>query len=106
VRESRLRIGRSIAKTEEDVALELMTQLKGRGHPERPPAMATDGKGSYREAMLETWGQVPEYAGRGRPPTRKQPGPDWHSLQVVKERSGSRLIAVYTRGWSMETQTR
>jgi hypothetical protein len=58
--------------------------------------MATDGKGSYREAMLSTWGQVPEYRGRGRPPTHKQPGPDWHYLQVIKERSGSRLLAVHT----------
>ena len=79
------------------MALQLMTQLKERGHPQTPPAIATDGKGSYREAMLETWGQVPEYGGRGRPPTRKQPGPDWHYLQVVKERSGSRLIAVHTQ---------
>ena len=90
-------MGRAIAKTEEEVAFELMTQLKTRGHPEKPPAMATDGKGSYREAMLWTWGQVPEYAGRGRPPIHKQPGPDWHYLQVVKERSGSRLIAVHTQ---------
>src|SRR5947209_13145098 len=84
--DSRLRIGRAIAKTEEEVALELMSQLKARGHPESPPAMATDGKGSYREAMLETWGQVPTYGGRGRPPTHKQPDADWHYLQVVKER--------------------
>lgn len=95
--ESRLRIGRAIAKTEEEVAFELMAQLKARGHPETPPALATDGKGSYREAMLATWGQVPEYAGRGRPPTQKQPGPDWQYLQVVKEHSGSRLIAVHTQ---------
>ena len=74
-----------------------MTQLKKRGHPKTPPAMATDGKGSYREAMVETWGQVPAYGGRGRPPTHKQPGADWHYLQVVKERSGSRLIAVHTQ---------
>src|SRR5207245_6382337 len=58
--ESRLCIGRAVAKREEDVALELMTQLKARGHPTTPPAMATDGKGSYREAILDTWGQVPE----------------------------------------------
>ena len=79
------------------MALALMTQLKARGHPRTPPALATDGKGSYREAMVETWGQVPAYAGRGRPPTHKQPGADWHYLQVVKERSGSRLIAVHTQ---------
>ena len=95
--DTRLRVGRAIGKTEEQVAHELMAQLKDRGHPDAPPAMATDGKGSYREAMLETWGQVPAYGGRGRPPTHKQPGPDWHYLQVVKERSGSRLIAVHTQ---------
>ena len=49
-----MRIGRAIAKTEEAVALELMAQLKARGHPEKPPAMATDKKDSYRETMLET----------------------------------------------------
>lgn len=47
--------------------------------------------------MLQTWGQVPTYAGRGRPPTQKQPGADWHYLRVIKERSGSRLIAVHTQ---------
>ena len=41
-----------------------MPQLKARGHPDAPPAMAADGHGSYREAMVETWGQVPEYSGR------------------------------------------
>ncbi len=90
--DSRLRIGCALAKPEEEVTLQLMAQLKERGHPQAPPALATDGKGSYREAMLQTWGQVPEYGGRGRPPTQKQPGPDWHYLQVVKERRGSRLI--------------
>jgi hypothetical protein len=56
---TRLRVGRSIGKTEEQVAHELMRQLKDRGHPDRPAAMATDGKGDYRTAMVETWGQVP-----------------------------------------------
>src|SRR5438270_13547855 len=46
--ESRLRIGRAIAKTEEEVALQLMTQLKERGHPTTPPAMA-------RVAIARRW---------------------------------------------------
>ncbi len=71
-----------------------MAQLKQRGHPDAPPAMATDGKGAYREALLETWGQVPEYCGVGRPPSVKRPQPAWQYLQVVKTRSGSRLIGV------------
>ena len=85
---SRLRVGRAIAKTEEQVADVLMSQLKVRGHGDARPPMATDGKGGYRDALLETWGQVPEYGGHGRPPTRKQAQEDWHYLQVVKHRSG------------------
>lgn len=63
-------------------------------HPDVPPPMATDAKGCYREALVETWGKVPERSGRGRPPHRKQPQPGWHYLQVQKIRSGSRLIEV------------
>ena len=69
---SRLRVGRAIAKTEEEVADTLMAQLKARGHPTTPPPLATDGKGGYRDAMVATWGQVPKYTGHGRPPSRKQ----------------------------------
>jgi hypothetical protein len=89
-----LRVGRAIAKTEEQVADTLMAQLKARGHPNVPPPMATDGKGGYREALLDTWGQVPEYSGQGRPPTRKQAQPEWQYLQVIKHRSGYRLTGV------------
>lgn len=71
-----------------------MAQLKSRGHPDCPPPMATDGKGGYREALVETWGQVPEYSGQGRPPTHKQPQGDWHYLQVIKHRCGYRLTGV------------
>jgi hypothetical protein len=89
--DTRLRVGRAIGKDESEVAADLMEQLKTRGHPEAPPAIATDGQGSYREAMVETWGQVPEYSGQGRPPTHKRPQPGWQYLQVVKHRSGGRL---------------
>jgi len=92
--DSRLRVGRAIGKTEEAVAHELMAQLKERGDPEQPPALATDGKGDYRTALVETWGEVPAYHGRGRPPTQKQPQPAWQYVQVIKERSGSRVTAV------------
>jgi hypothetical protein len=52
-----------------------MAQLKERGHPDAPPPLATDGNGSYREAMVETWGEVPPYKGHGLPPGKKQPQP-------------------------------
>jgi hypothetical protein len=95
--DSRLRVGRAIGKTEQQVAHDLMAQLKDRGHPDHPPAMATDGKGDYRTAMVDTWGQVPPYAGRGRPPSCQQPQPDWQYVQVVKERSGNRVTAVHIK---------
>jgi hypothetical protein len=87
-------VGRAIGKTEEQVAHELMAQLKDRGHPDAPPAVHPDGKGDYRAALVETWGRVADYAGVGRPPTLKRPQPEWQYLQVVKTRSGGRLIGV------------
>jgi hypothetical protein len=71
-----------------------MAQLHARGHPDAPPALATDGQGGYREALLETWGLVPAYGGRGRPPLRKQPQASWQYVQVIKRRSGHRLAGV------------
>jgi len=48
---------KSDTKTEEEAAQDLMSQIKQRGHPETPPAIATDGKGGYREAMVQAWGK-------------------------------------------------
>ena len=95
--DSRLRVGRAIAKTEEEVAPLLMEQIKRHAPQEAPPAIATDGKGAYREAMLETWGKVPQYSGQGRPPTVLKPGKDWHYLQVIKKREGCKLISITTK---------
>lgn len=44
--------------------------------------------------MVETWGEVPEYSGRGRPPTAKKAQPQWNLIQVIKHRSGGRLTDV------------
>jgi len=71
-----------------------MRQVKRYAPEAGPPAMATDGKGAYREAMLETWGKVPEYSGRGNPPKLPQPGKDWKYLQVIKKRKGGKLESV------------
>jgi hypothetical protein len=92
--ETRLRLGRAIAKTEEEAAPILMEKIKRHAPTEGPPALATDGLGAYREALLETWGKVPEYSGRGRPPTTLQPGEDWHYLQIIKEKRGSKLVGI------------
>ncbi len=94
--DSRLRLGCVVMKTESEAALLLMRALKG-AHPEEPPAIATDAKGGYEDAMRETWGKRPVYRGWGRPSRRMQPGSEWKYLQVKKIRSGSRLVEVQTK---------
>ena len=69
--DTRLRVGRAIGKNEEEVAAVMMLQIRDRCNPIEPPAISSDGNDSYPEAMLETWGKLPEYTGIGRPPTRK-----------------------------------
>ena len=96
-RDTRLRVGRAIAKTEEAVAPQLMQQSKGHAPQDPPPAMSTDGKGAYREAMLATWGTVPQYGGQGRPPTVPRPGKEWQYLQVIKRGQGSQVVRVTTK---------
>ena len=92
--QTRLRVGRAKAKTEEEVAPQLMEQIQKHAPREGPPALATDGKGASREAMLSTWGKVPQYSGKGRPARLPQPEKDWHYLQVIKKRQGNKLISV------------
>jgi hypothetical protein len=96
--DTRLRVGRAIGKDEASVALALMRQLKARGHPDQPPPLATDGQGDYREALVATWGAVPPKTGRqGRPATQLRPPAGCQYLQVIKERSGGRLLSVRTK---------
>lgn len=92
--DTRLRVGRAIAKTEEEGAILLMEQIKRHAPEEGPPAIVTDGRGAYREAMLKVWGKVPAYNGRGRPPTALKPEEDWCHLQIIKERRGSKLVSI------------
>lgn len=83
---TRLRVARGIAKNETLASTEVFTTLKRRGHPAGPPPIISDGWGGIAEAMVTVYGIVPEYGGRGRPPTRKQAGPDWQYVQMVKQR--------------------
>jgi len=95
--DTRLRVARSIAKTETEASVEVFETLKKRGHPEAPPPTVSDGWGGIREAMVEVYGQVPDYCGRGRPPTRKQPQSGWQYLQVVKKRQNGRVVGTELR---------
>jgi hypothetical protein len=95
---TRLRAARGIAKTETDASQQVFQTLKERGHPDAPPPTMSDGWGGIDEAMIEVYGQVPEYSGQGRPPTRKQPQPGWQYLQFIKHRDApGRLIETELR---------
>ena len=83
-----MRVARGIAKNETEASIEVFQTLKRRGHPDGPPPTISDGWGGIGEAMIEVYGIVPEYRGRGRPPTRKKPGADWQYVQMVKQRDG------------------
>lgn len=97
--QTRLRVGRGIGQTETDAAIQLWQQVKQRdAHRQRPPPVLSDGWGGHREALIEVYGQVPAYQGRGRPPTRKQPGAGWHYAQMVKQRDATgNLIGIEWR---------
>ncbi len=90
-----MRAAGGIAKSETEAAIEAFEQLKQRGgHRHSPPPLVSDGWGGYDEAMVEVWGKVPEYRGRGRPPTNKRPGADWQYLQMVKQRENGRVMGI------------
>lgn len=95
--DTRLRTARGIAKTETEGATEVFQALKRRGHPDAPPPTISDGWGGIDEAMVEVYGQVPEYQGVGRPPTRKQPLPGWQYVQAVKQRENGHVVGVELR---------
>lgn len=101
--DSRLRVARAIAKDETQASIEVFRILKQRGHPDGPPPTISDGWGGIDEAMIAVYGMVPEYGGRGRPPTRKKPGSDWIYLQMVKQRDehgrfqGTKLRVIFGR---------
>ena len=84
--DSRLRVAHGIAKDETQASREVFETLQRRGHPEEPPPTISDGWGGIDDAMVAVYGIVPEYGGRGRPPTCKQPGSNWMYLQMVKQR--------------------
>jgi hypothetical protein len=97
---SRLRIARAIGKHEEGVAVELVAQVKRREvHDEQgePPPFASDGLPHYRQALVEVYGEVPSYGGRGRPPSGKRPPKGLRYGQIVKQRRGGRVVGVEER---------
>ena len=84
--DSRLRVARGIAKDETQASIEVFRTLQRRGHPNAPPPTISDGWGEIGQAILEVYRVVPEYQGRGRPPTRKKPGRHWQYVQAIRQK--------------------
>ena len=99
--DSRLRVATAVEQNETLASQSVFEILKRRGHPDAPPPTITDGWGGIDDAMVNVYGQVPDYGGRGRPPTLKKPGESWLYLQMVKQHdsqghfTGTNLKAVY-----------
>ena len=85
--DSGLRVARGIGKNETEASKKAFQMLQQRGHPEAPPPLITDGWGGIDDAILDVYGVVPEYSGRGRPPSKPKSGKDWLYLQMVKQRN-------------------
>lgn len=83
--QTRLRAARAIEKTESQASEEVLRTLSQRGHPEEPPAIVSDGGSGCAEGLIEVYGRVPEYSGRGRAPVQKQPSSTWKHLRAVKQ---------------------
>ncbi len=62
---SRLRVARAIEKDETQASIGVFRTLKQRDHPDGPPPTISDGWGGIDEVMVEVYGLVPEYRGRG-----------------------------------------
>ena len=95
--DTRVRAARGIAKTETEASLHVFQTLKRRGHPDAPPPTISDGWGGIDEAMIEAYGGVPEYTGRGRPPTVKRPQSGWQYMQMVKQRDQGHVVGTQLR---------
>jgi hypothetical protein len=99
--DTRLRVACGIAKDETLASIKVFQTLKRRGHPDGPPPTISDGWGGIDDAMIAVYGLIPEYSGRGRPPSRKKAKPNWQYLQMVKQRDehgrfqGVKLRVIY-----------
>lgn len=84
--DSRLRAARGIDKDETQSTENAFRMLQRRGHPDEPPPLISDGWGGIDDALINVYGNVPEYSGQGRPPTRLKPAQHWLYLQMIKHR--------------------
>ncbi len=88
-----------MGKRNQELLERLLSQVAGRVSQvvEQPPLLSSDQLPGYEEVIVEVFGEVPAYSGRGRPPTRKRATSKLCYGQVVKHRGQGRVIAVTKR---------
>jgi hypothetical protein len=69
--QSKLRVARAVGKRDQTLLEALLHQVQER--VVGAPAFSSDQLPGYEEAIVEVFGKVPPYPGRGRPPTKKRP---------------------------------
>jgi hypothetical protein len=89
-------VARALGKREQALLERVLSQVAQRvsGALDQPPALSSDQLPGYEAAIVEVFGKVPPYQGRGRPPQQKQPTPQLCYGQVVKHREAGRVVAV------------
>lgn len=79
-------MARAINKTEAEASRQVMETLKQRAHPLMPPPIVTDGGSGCADAMVQVWGEIPEYKGVGPYPKHKCALSGWQHLRIVKRK--------------------
>lgn len=72
-----------VDKEEGEAGKKLLFKLKERGHPDKPPALSTDGRGGYKEGIKEIWGE--------------KILPDCKYLQIIKQKTPEERTQVKTK---------
>jgi len=71
-----------------------MAPPRDRGHRDKPPVIASDDEEAIKKALVETGGDVPEYADEDQSSMQNQTQSNWQYLQVIKRHSGYRLTGI------------
>lgn len=91
--DTRLRVCRSFAKSELAATEDVFAQVAERHKMDAPPPTVSDGHNGCGAAMIEVFGQVPEYKGVGPRPKHKSAVEGWQCLKMVKNQSEDRSTA-------------
>lgn len=91
--DTRLRVCRAFAKSELEATVQVFEQVAERHKMGAPPPTVSDGHNGCGAAMIDVFGQVPDYKGVGPRPKHKAAQDGWQCLKMVKNQSEDRSTA-------------